>query len=110
MLTNNHVVAPAAAGAGSRLDAVFADGTRTPARIVGRDPKTDLAVIKVEVRNPVVAAIGSSARRPGGARGIANRAPPGRGGSNTSRRGAGRRRRSGASMASRTNQRRSPAT
>ena len=61
VLTNNHVVAPAAAGAGSRLDAVFSDGTRTPARIVGRDPKTDLAVLKVEVRNPVVAAIGSSA-------------------------------------------------
>ncbi|MDT0351785.1 S1C family serine protease [Pseudonocardia charpentierae] len=61
VLTNNHVVAPAAAGAGSRLDAVFADGTRAPARIVGRDPKTDLAVVKVDVANPVVAAIGSSA-------------------------------------------------
>ena len=61
VLTNNHVVAPAAAGSGSRLDAVFSDGTRTPARIVGRDPKTDLAVLKVDVRNPVVAAVGSSA-------------------------------------------------
>ena len=60
VLTNNHVVAPAAAGANSRLDAVFADGTRTPARIVGRDPKTDLAVLKVDVVNPVVAPIGSS--------------------------------------------------
>jgi putative serine protease PepD len=60
VLTNNHVVAPAAAGSGSRLDAVFSDGTRAPARIVGRDPKTDLAVLKVDVRNPVVAAIGSS--------------------------------------------------
>ena len=61
VLTNNHVVAPAAAGSGSRLDVVFSDGTRAPARIVGRDPKTDLAVLKVDVRNPVVAAIGSSA-------------------------------------------------
>jgi len=60
VLTNNHVVAPAAVGAGSRLDAVFFDGTRAPARIVGRDPKTDLAVVKVDVANPVVAAIGSS--------------------------------------------------
>ncbi len=60
VLTNNHVVAPAAVGAGGRLDAVFADGTRAPARIVGRDPKTDLAVVKVDVANPVVAAIGSS--------------------------------------------------
>jgi putative serine protease PepD len=60
VLTNNHVVAPAAVGANSKLDAVFSDGTRTPARIVGRDPKTDLAVLKVEVTNPVVAAVGSS--------------------------------------------------
>jgi S1-C subfamily serine protease len=60
VLTNNHVVAPAAVGSGSRLDAVFSDGTRAPARIVGRDPKTDLAVVKVEVANPVVAAVGSS--------------------------------------------------
>jgi S1-C subfamily serine protease len=60
VLTNNHVVAPAAAGANSRLEAVFADGTRTAARIVGRDPKTDLAVLKVDVANPVVAPIGSS--------------------------------------------------
>jgi putative serine protease PepD len=62
VLTNNHVVAPAAVGSGSRLDAIFSDGTRTPARIVGRDPKTDLAVLKVDVRNPVVAAVGSSTR------------------------------------------------
>jgi S1-C subfamily serine protease len=61
VLTNNHVVAPAATASNSRLDAVFSDGTRTPARIVGRDPKTDLAVVKVEVANPVVAPIGSSA-------------------------------------------------
>jgi S1-C subfamily serine protease len=60
VLTNNHVVAPAAVGAGSRLDAIFFDGTRAPARIVGRDPKTDLAVVKVDVANPVVAAVGSS--------------------------------------------------
>jgi S1-C subfamily serine protease len=62
VLTNNHVVAPAAVGSGSRLDAVFSDGTRAPARIVGRDPKTDLAVVKVDVRNPVVAAVGTSTK------------------------------------------------
>ena len=61
VLTNNHVVAPAAAGSSGRVDALFSDGTRAPARIVGRDPKTDLAVLKVEVANPVVAPIGSSA-------------------------------------------------
>jgi S1-C subfamily serine protease len=60
VLTNNHVVAPAAEVSGSQIEAVFHDGTRTAAQIVGRDPKTDLAVVKVEVANPVVATFGSS--------------------------------------------------
>jgi S1-C subfamily serine protease len=61
VLTNNHVVAPAAEVTGSQIEAIFHDGTRTAAQIVGRDPKTDLAVVKVEVANPVVATFGSSA-------------------------------------------------
>lgn len=61
VLTNNHVVAPAADASGAQVEAVFYDGTRAPAQTVGRDPKTDLAVIKVEVANPVVATIGSAA-------------------------------------------------
>jgi len=60
VLTNNHVVAPAAEVPNSELEAVFHDGTRTSAAIVGRDPKTDLAVVKVDVANPVVAQVGSS--------------------------------------------------
>jgi S1-C subfamily serine protease len=60
VLTNNHVVAPAATVPQSTLEAVFSDGTRLPARIVGRDPKTDLAVVKVEVANPTVAQLGRS--------------------------------------------------
>lgn len=66
VLTNNHVVAPAASIPQATLEAVFSDGTRLPARIVGRDPKTDLAVVKVDVANPVVAQLGrSSALRQG---------------------------------------------
>ncbi|HEY6425348.1 MAG TPA: trypsin-like peptidase domain-containing protein [Pseudonocardiaceae bacterium] len=66
VLTNNHVVAPAAITPQATLEAVFSDSTRLPARIVGRDPKTDLAVIKVEVANPTVAQMGrSSTLRPG---------------------------------------------
>ena len=61
MLTNNHVVA-GADSAGAVIAAVFHDGTRVPARIVGRDPKTDLAVLKVNVANPVVASIGARGR------------------------------------------------
>jgi S1-C subfamily serine protease len=60
VLTNNHVVAPAAEASGAQIEAIFHDGTRTGAQIVGRDPKTDLAVVKVEVANPVVATVGSS--------------------------------------------------
>lgn len=46
ILTNDHVI-QAAAGAGS-VTVDFARGhTRVPARIVGRDPATDLAVIRV---------------------------------------------------------------
>jgi S1-C subfamily serine protease len=62
VLTNNHVVAPAASIPRATLKAVFSDGTRLPARIVGRDPKTDLAVVKVEVANPTVAQLGRSAQ------------------------------------------------
>ncbi len=60
LLTNNHVVAPAASIPQAILEAVFIDGTRLPARVVGRDPKTDLAVVKVEVANPTVAQLGRS--------------------------------------------------
>ena len=45
ILTNNHVIAPAAQG--GTIEVVFADGASTPATLVGRDPRTDLAVIKV---------------------------------------------------------------
>ena len=61
IVTNNHVVSLAATNPGSTLEVIFADGNRVGAAIVGRDPKTDLAVIKVDVANPTVAAIGRSA-------------------------------------------------
>ncbi|WP_116045297.1 S1C family serine protease [Amycolatopsis palatopharyngis] len=60
VLTNNHVVALAAEDEKAEITAVFTDGTRGSAEIVGLDPKTDLAVIKVDVSNPIVIEIGSS--------------------------------------------------
>ncbi|SFB51659.1 serine protease, S1-C subfamily, contains C-terminal PDZ domain [Amycolatopsis marina] len=60
VLTNNHVVALAAEDEEAEITAVFTDGTRGSAQIVGLDPKTDLAVIKVAVSNPIVIEIGSS--------------------------------------------------
>ncbi len=46
ILTNNHVVEDA-----SDINVTFNDGREVPATIVGTDPKTDLAVIKVKVEN-----------------------------------------------------------
>ncbi|MGN6686184.1 MAG: trypsin-like peptidase domain-containing protein [Actinomycetales bacterium] len=46
ILTNNHVVAGATDGQGS-VTVEFNDGQRVEARILGTDPTTDLAVIKV---------------------------------------------------------------
>ncbi|WP_246869052.1 trypsin-like peptidase domain-containing protein [Saccharopolyspora sp. ASAGF58] len=60
VVTNNHVISMAADTPNAQVSTVFHDGTRAPARIVGRDVKTDLAVIKVEVSNPTVAQLGSS--------------------------------------------------
>jgi putative serine protease PepD len=46
ILTNNHVVAGAAGGAG-KLTVTLKDGTSASATIVGRDPSSDIAVIKM---------------------------------------------------------------
>jgi putative serine protease PepD len=46
ILTNNHVVE--ALGSGATITVELSDGTRAPARVVGTDPVTDLAVIQAE--------------------------------------------------------------
>jgi putative serine protease PepD len=46
ILTNNHVIAIAANG--GSVEVLFADGQSAPATITGRDPLTDLAVLKTE--------------------------------------------------------------
>jgi serine protease Do len=43
ILTNNHVV-----GGARKMEVVFPDGDSTEAQLVGADPKSDLAVVKVE--------------------------------------------------------------
>ena len=59
ILTNNHVIS-AAVGGGS-VSVVFSDGATVPATITGRDPQTDLAVLRVEPLHDLrVIAIGSS--------------------------------------------------
>ncbi|WP_083886329.1 S1C family serine protease [Actinoalloteichus spitiensis] len=44
ILTNNHVVEPAVQG--GQIVVAFANGTTAPAEIIGRDPSSDLAVVK----------------------------------------------------------------
>ncbi|MBF6169000.1 trypsin-like peptidase domain-containing protein [Streptomyces gardneri] len=62
IVTNNHVISMAAQDKSNRaaIQVQFSDGTRVPAQIVGRDPKTDLAVLKVDVKNLTVAQLGKS--------------------------------------------------
>ncbi len=54
IVTNNHVVAAAAAG--GRATVTFQDGTTVPATIVGTDPTSDLAVVKVNAPGKLVPA------------------------------------------------------
>ncbi|WP_106185581.1 S1C family serine protease [Umezawaea tangerina] len=59
ILTNNHVVEGAAAG--GQIQIVFQDGKTTTATIMGRDPSSDLAVVKAaNVSGLTVAELGSS--------------------------------------------------
>ncbi|HYE08426.1 MAG TPA: trypsin-like peptidase domain-containing protein [Planctomycetota bacterium] len=62
ILTNQHVIAP-----GGVLRATLADGRRWSARLIGADPDTDLAVIKIDGADalPVVELGDSSRLKPG---------------------------------------------
>jgi 2-alkenal reductase len=55
IVTNNHVVENQ-----TSLEVIFADGTSAPAQLVGTDPASDLAVVKVDVAVPAVAEFGDS--------------------------------------------------
>ncbi|HEY96300.1 MAG TPA: PDZ domain-containing protein [Dehalococcoidia bacterium] len=57
IVTNNHVVADA-----QSITVILDDGQVYIAEIVGRDPLTDLAVIKIEAQNLPAAQVGDSSR------------------------------------------------
>jgi len=59
ILTNNHVIAIAANG--GSVEVQFSDAQTVPATITGRDPQTDLAVLKIDTsRKLQVIAMGTS--------------------------------------------------
>jgi serine protease Do len=51
IVTNNHVIADA-----DEINVILHDDTNLKAEVVGRDPKTDVAVLKVKTDKPLVAA------------------------------------------------------
>jgi serine protease Do len=57
VVTNNHVVDGA-----TEIRVKFADGRDLPGKVVGRDEKTDLALVKVEASGLPVIALGDSAK------------------------------------------------
>ena len=79
IVTNNHVISDAAKSpADYQISVVFNDGHEVPANLVGRDPKTDLAVLKVDnVDKLVVARFGDSEKLRVGDEVIAAGAPLG---------------------------------
>lgn len=79
IVTNNHVVADA-----TEIHVVFSDKETAPARVVGRDPATDIAVLKVDPRpNMTATAWGDSDAMQPGAWTIAIGSPFGLGGTVT---------------------------
>ena len=55
IVTNNHVVTGA-----QSIEVVFADDRKMPARVLGKDPATDLAVVKVDASGLSTANLGDS--------------------------------------------------
>ena len=62
VLTNNHVISLAATDKSAQLTVVFSTGKRAAATIVGRDPESDLAVLKANVSGATVATLGDSSK------------------------------------------------
>lgn len=58
IVTNNHVVAHA-----DRILVSLPDGTQMPARILGRDPLTDVAVLKINPPHPLTAVTWGDSRK-----------------------------------------------
>ena len=78
IITNNHVVEdPRTTAAGASFDVVFSDDKKTGAKLVGRDPFTDLAVLQVPPQGLKAATLANSDNVPVGALTVAIGSPLG---------------------------------
>src|SRR5438093_33164 len=78
IITNNHVVEdPRTTAAGASFDVVFSDDKKTGAKLVGRDPFTDLAVLQVPAQGLKAATLANSDNVPVGALTVAIGSPLG---------------------------------
>ncbi len=76
--TNNHVVENVrGGGAGASFDVILSDNRTVKATLVGRDPQTDIAVLKITVAGLVAAPLADSDKAPVGATVIAIGSPLG---------------------------------
>jgi S1-C subfamily serine protease len=72
VVTNAHVV-----GRATSIEVVLSDGTTAPARLVGSDALTDVAVVKIDREHLPVAVLGSAIDLQSGQTAIAIGSPPG---------------------------------
>jgi serine protease Do len=71
IITNNHVVRLGGTTLASSITVTLSDGTTVPASVVGTDPQTDLAVIKVSQGTLAPAELGDSSSLPVGSEVVA---------------------------------------
>ena len=62
MVTNNHVIAADGRGEVEEITVTMPDGTEYPAKLVGSDAASDLAVLKIERRRAASRSSGSAIR------------------------------------------------
>jgi serine protease Do/serine protease DegQ len=60
ILTNNHVVCDSSGEAADEITVTLPDGREFKAKLVGRDPQTDVAVIKIDAKNLPIVPFGES--------------------------------------------------
>jgi S1-C subfamily serine protease len=78
IVTNNHVVENArGTGVGASFDVIFSDNRTVKATLVGRDPQTDVAVLRVPAQGLTAAPLADSDSAPVGAHVIAIGSPLG---------------------------------